>query len=73
MNDNNKDEKTWNEYREFVLKELDRVGKCTDDNTKAIFTLDTRLAVLCIKVTLMGGGGGMAVLLFKLIFDSLKK
>lgn len=68
---------SWDESRKFVLTELDRLGDCTAENTRAIGVLTTRVAVIWLKVTIWGAiagiGGGAGTLIGKLLFDLAKK
>lgn len=64
---------SWDESRKFVLTELDRLGDCTEDNTKAIGVLTTRVAVIWFKVSAIGGGASLLVVVGKYLLDLAKK
>lgn len=64
---------SWDESRKFVLTELDRLGDCTTENTRAIGILTTRVAVIWFKVSAIGGGAGLAVVVLKYLLDLAKK
>jgi hypothetical protein len=50
---------TWEEYRLHLQATLDDHEKRIGENETATHALDKRLAVLAIKVTLLGAGAGL--------------
>jgi len=64
---------SWDESRKFVLNELERLGNDTSENTKGIGLLNTKVAMIAVKVSLLGSGGCGAVLLGKYLIELLGK